>query len=305
MTAPRRLRLGTRGSLLARTQSGHVADAIRASDPAIEIETVLVRTEGDRRQEHPIAPGRSLPKGLFTGALEEALRDGRIDFAVHSLKDLPAEVPDGLTIAAIPPRADARDALLSNGPCFAELAPAARVATGSPRRVAQMRFRRPDLDFVPVHGNVDTRIRKLRDGEFGAIVLAMAGLDRLGRGAEAIETFALDVVLPAPGQGALAVESRDDEVAEFLRERLDDPWTRAAVTAERAVLLAAGGGCSLPLGAHAEVDGDRLRLRAVLFSEDLEVRVERGLEGAVAAAAGVGAEVGAALVAGLRRGGGR
>lgn len=260
--------LGTRGSLLATTQSGHVADALRRAAPGVVVELREIRTEGDRLQTVPLAPGEKLAKGLFTSALEDALRRGEIDFAVHSLKDVPTALAEGLRLAAIPEREDPRDAFLSNGPTLRELPAGSSVATGSPRRAFQLQRLRPDLRIVPVRGNVDTRIRKLRDREFDGLVLALSGLRRLGREGEVTEVLSLEDVLPAPGQGALAIETRDDPRSRALDALLDHPPTRRAVAAERAVLTGIGGGCNLPLGTWARVEGDVLVLDAVLFRED-------------------------------------
>lgn len=264
----RRLILGTRGSALAVTQSSWVADRLRERSGDLEIELRTIRTEGDRLQARPPAPGEQPDKGIFCGALRTALRRGEIDFAVHSLKDLPVEEEPDLTIAAVPEREDAREALLSLGANLRELPPGSRVATGSPRRARQLLRLRPDLSIVPVRGNVDTRIRKLREGRFEALVLALSGLRRLGRDEEVVEILALSDVLPAPGQGALAVEAKRGDLALELREMLDDPVARACVEAERAVLQAIGGGCNLPLGAYASALGSTMELKAVLFSED-------------------------------------
>ena len=258
--------LGTRGSQLATTQSGLMLELVRAR-VGVDVDMVTIRTEGDRLQTEAPSPDMKLDKGLFTSALEEALARGDIDLAVHSLKDVPTAIADGLVLAAIPVREDPRDAFLSDGRRFDELPAGARVATGSPRRARQLTELRSDISVVPVRGNVDTRIRKLRDGEFDGMVLALSGLRRLGRDGEVVEVFAATRVLPAPGQGALAIEMRAGDAAERVRAAIDDGPTRACVTAERAVLTGIGGGCNLPLGAYAQVDGDRLRIDAVLYRD--------------------------------------
>jgi hydroxymethylbilane synthase len=291
-----RLRLGTRGSELATTQSRHVARLLESRLAGIEVELVIIRTEGDRLQSEAPLPGVKLDKGLFTTALEDALRARTIDLAVHSLKDLPTTMPSGLVVAAIPEREDPRDALLSGGQRLGELPAGARIGTSSERRRRQLLALRRDLEILPIRGNVDTRIRKLRSGEFDALVLAAAGLVRLGRGGEIVEHFALDDVLPAPGQGALAIETRDDETATLIGSALDDAAVRAAVTAERAVLEAIGGGCQLPLGAFARVAGDRLELRAALYPEAFEVR-RAAASGPCDAAQRLGAAVAKTLLA--------
>lgn len=257
--------LGTRGSPLAMTQSEQMRQRLLAALPGVAIETRIIRTEGDRLQSAPPQPGEKLAKGLFTSALEDALLRGEIDLAVHSLKDVPTAIGAGLVLAAIPEREDPRDAFLSNGPTFHELPAGARVATGSPRRALQLRLLRQDLTVVPVRGNVDTRIRKLRDGEFDGMLLALSGLRRLGRDGEVRECFEVMDLLPAPGQGALAIEMRAGAPAERVRQCLDHAPTRQAVAAERAVLVGIGGGCDLPLGTWARCNGDRLQLDAILF----------------------------------------
>lgn len=295
-----RLVLGTRGSALAWTQSNLVKTWLEAKAPGLVVEMKIIKTEGDRLQEAPPAPGERLEKGLFTSALERALLAGEIDLAVHSLKDLPTVLESGLVVAAIPPREDPRDAIVSTGPTLRELPPGARVLTGSPRRRLQLLSARPDLVIEPVRGNVDTRIAKVRRGECDAVVLALAGLTRLGRGGEANDVLAPSVVLPAPGQGALAIETRDDDVAPFVASLLDDPETRAGVLAERGVLAGIGGGCQLPLGTYARIVDGALALDAILFSED-GARVARASGvGDRGAASALGESVAQRLVTQLR-----
>jgi hydroxymethylbilane synthase len=262
------LRIGTRGSQLALTQTGMVADAIAAATPSVTCELVRITTTGDVRRTE------SLPdiggKGLFTQELETALLAGEIDLAVHSLKDLPVELPAGLCLGAVPERAPAADALISaSGAPLADLPAGAVVGTSSPRRAAQLLHARPDLSIAPIRGNLDTRLRKLSDGNYDAIVLAMAGLVRLGMADRVTQVLPWDVMLPAPGQGALGLESRADDarVADLLAP-IHHASTARCVAAERGVLEALGGGCSLPFGAIAEQAGDGLRLRAILFGPD-------------------------------------
>ena len=248
------LRLGTRRSKLAMAQSGQVADAVsRVTGRPVEL--VEITTYGDVSRENLAQIGGT---GVFVTALREALVRGEVDFAVHSLKDLPTAQPENLALAAVPVREDVRDVLVArDGLTFEQLPDGARVGTGSPRRMAQLnayaRSHGMTIETVAIRGNVDTRIGYVHAGELDAVVLAAAGLSRLGRLAEATELISSDVVLPAPGQGALAVEcSADDaELASVLAE-LDDPFTRAAVTAERALLAALEAGCSAPVGALAE-----------------------------------------------------
>jgi hydroxymethylbilane synthase len=253
------LRLGTRRSKLALAQSGLVADAVRQVTGR-PVELVEITTYGDTSREHLAQIGGT---GVFVTALREALLTGEIDFAVHSLKDLPTAQPEGLVLAAVPKRADPRDVLVArDGLSFAELIAGssrpARIGTGSPRRMAQLnafaRCQQAAIETVPVRGNVDTRINLVRNGELDAVVLAAAGLERLGRSAEVTDFLSVDTVLPAPGQGALAVEcaSTNASLAAALGE-LDDPLTRAAVTAERSLLGALEAGCSAPVGALADL----------------------------------------------------
>ena len=284
------LRLGTRASALATTQSGHVADMIRER-LGRDVELVEVSTEGDRSS----APLASLGgTGVFVSALRDALLDGRVDIAVHSLKDLPTTPAEGIALAAIPLREDPRDVVVArDGLTLGELPVGSRLGTGSPRRVSQLAALGLGLELQGIRGNVDTRIRKVREGEVDAIVLARAGLSRLGRLDEATEVLDPLQMLPAPGQGALAVECRtgDAELVAALAQ-LDDAATRAAVTAERAVLATLEAGCSAPLGALAEVvegeDGEELWLRAVALSADGGLSVRMSATGPVDDAAGLG-----------------
>ena len=285
------LRIGTRGSALATTQSELVATLIR-DRLGRETELVEISTEGDRSQ----AAGTSLEQiggtGVFVSALREALLDGRVDLAVHSLKDLPTAPAPGIHLAAVPTREDPRDVVVArDGLTLGELPVGSRVGTGSPRREAQLHALGLGLDVVPVRGNVDTRIGKVRTGDYDAVVLARAGLARLGRIEEATEVLDPLQMLPAPGQGALAVECADRELADELAA-IDDPRTRAAVEAERAVLATLEGGCSAPIGALAEVvegeDGDELWVRAVALSRDGQLSVRMSASGDPADATGLG-----------------
>ena len=254
----RPLRLGTRGSALAMTQSGLVADALRAL--GIPVELITVRTLGDDRP-----PDTTWGEGAFVGALESALLSGEVDFAVHSAKDVPTTEDPRLVIAAYPRRDDPRDALVGREPGLTidSLPAGSRVGTDSPRRTAFLKARRPDLQFHPLHGNVDTRLRRLDTGETDALVLAVAGLNRLHLEGRIGQILSPEVVPPAPGQGSLAVQCRaDDEVTRGWLSRLDDPATRAAVETERAFLHASGGGCRAPIGGLARVEGDEVVLVA-------------------------------------------
>lgn len=291
------LRLGTRGSALALAQSQHVADSLRAATGQ-DVELVEIVTAGDRSS----APVQQLGVGVFVSALRDALGAKEIDFAVHSYKDLPTAPADGLHIAAIPPREDPRDALVaSGGRTLAELPPGARVGTGALRRMAQLRALGLQLEVVPIRGNVDTRLRKVSAGELDAVVLARAGIARLGRTAEITETLDPMLMLPAPAQGALAVECRIDaeDLVELLG-RLDHAPTRAAVTAERALLATLEAGCSAPVAAFAEVaegdSGDEIYLRGAVISPDGTRDIRLSRTGTPAAAAEIGRALAADLV---------
>jgi hydroxymethylbilane synthase len=272
------LRLGTRGSALALAQSTTVADALRKRTGET-VELVEIVTAGDRSS----APVQRLGVGVFVSALRDALAAKEIDFAVHSYKDLPTAPADGLTVAAVPPREDPRDALVArNGLTLAELPDGTRIGTGALRRIAQLNALGRALSCVPVRGNVDTRLRKVAGGELDAVVLARAGLARLGRAGEISETLDPLVMLPAPAQGALAVECRADDAALLdLLAALDDADTRAAVAAERALLADLAAGCSAPVAALAEVaegdQGPEIYLRGAVYSPDGEhaVRLSR------------------------------
>ena len=291
VTAPATvLRLGTRASALATTQSGLVADLIRQR-LGREVELVTITTEGDVNAAPLATLGGT---GVFVSALRDALLRGEVDVAVHSLKDLPTAPADGIALAAVPTREDPRDVVVArDGLTLGELPHGSRVGTGSPRRAAQLEALGLGLDVSGVRGNVDTRIGKVASGEYDAVLLARAGLARLGRLDDATEVLDPLQMLPAPGQGALAIECRTDDtdlVAGLAA--LDDPATRAAVTAERAVLATLEAGCSAPLGALAEVvegeDGDELWVRAVALSHDGGLSVRMSATGPVADAAGVG-----------------
>lgn len=299
MTAP--IKVGTRRSLLATTQSGLVADLITAA-LGRETELVEITTEGDLSQAAQTPLAGSSATGVFVGALREALLDGRVDVAVHSLKDLPTQPADGIALAAIPPREDPRDVVVArDGMTLGELPVGSRVGTGSPRRVAQLHALGLGLDLVGVRGNVDTRISHVTSGDLDAVILARAGLARIGRLDDATEVLDPLQVLPAPGQGALAVECRADDPLVTELARLDDPATRAAVEAERAVLATLEGGCSAPVGALAEVvegeDGDELWVRAIALSLDGTLSVRMSASGDPADAIGVGTRLASDMLA--------
>lgn len=275
--------IGTRGSALARWQTDHVAGLLRAAWPGLDVTLQVITTQGDRVLDTPLPQLGG--KGVFTAELEAALRSGQIDLAVHSLKDLPTDDPDGLTVGAIPSRETVEDVLVSrSGAPLAGLPPGATIGTSSRRRAAQLLHARPDLHIIDVRGNVDTRLRKAHDpaGPYDGIILAAAGLTRLGFGGQITERLAPTVMLPAPGQGALAVQCRNDEVSRTLLAPLNDLPTVLAVTAERAFLAGLGGGCALPIAAYATVDADTLRLRGRVSAPD--GREQMDFEGQVAAA---------------------
>jgi hydroxymethylbilane synthase len=260
------IRIGSRGSQLALWQANHIAETLRTLGHEVSIE--IIRTTGDRMQG--IAFASVGAKGMFTKEIEDALLAETIDLAVHSLKDLPTELGEAFTLAAIPPRADARDVLVSEQYRGFDALPAgAVVGTSSLRRQAQLRARRPDLAYVEFRGNVDTRLTKLVQGKADAIILAAAGLERLEKTAVIRERFAPEVLCPAPGQGALAIECRAGDTAmHSALQPLEDADTRKAVTAERTCLAALGGGCLVPIGAYCHRIGDELHLRAVVASAD-------------------------------------
>lgn len=254
--------IGSRGSQLALWQANHIAQ--RLNQLGVETAIQVIKTTGDHLQTASLMQAGG--KGLFTKEIEDALLNGTIDLAVHSLKDLPTESPAGLKIAAVPQREDPRDAMV--GRTLVELQSGSRVGTSSGRRASQLRVLRPDLVIEPVRGNVDTRLRKLKEGQFDSIVLAAAGLHRLGLANEIAEALSPQQSCPAPGQGALGIQTRESDRAADICGQLDHLPTRRAVTAERTVLAALGGGCQLPFGAFAEMRGDQLHLIAVACSLD-------------------------------------
>jgi hydroxymethylbilane synthase len=291
--------IGTRGSALAQWQTNHVSAALRRRAPDLQIEMRIIKTTGDQDQTRSLAELGGL--GVFTKEIENALLAREIDLAVHSLKDLPADVAAGLAIAAITEREDPRDCIVSrHGVGLQQLPRNPRIGTSSARRSAQVLALRPDAQIVPLRGNVDTRLRKAQSEEYDAIVIAAAGAIRLGRANEITEYLSFGAMLPDPGQGALVVEIRagDAELAALVAP-LDHAPTRAAVTAERAFLEALGGGCRMPIGTYGEVRGNELHLRAIIASDD-GARITRGeIHGDPSHAAELGAQL-AARLAGAR-----
>lgn len=267
-------RIGSRGSQLALWQARWVQTELRKL--GAESEVVIIRTTGDKITGVPLAQlgGATGVKGLFTKEIEEALLEGRVDLAVHSLKDMPTDLPPGLALTAIPVREDARDAVL--GRRLDEIPEGGKVGTSSLRRQAQLKAVRPDLDIVPLRGNLDTRLRKLDEGQFEAVLLAAAGLNRMGWQNRIRELLPIERMCPAVGQGALAIETRaDGGPAETACRLLDHLPARIAVTAERALLAALGGGCQVPIGAHAWLEDGRLRLHAVVISPGGDTLIRR------------------------------
>jgi len=289
-TVSRGIRLGTRGSKLALWQTRHVAKLLRDRHPGITIEEVLIKTLGDRVTDLPLFKVGG--QGLFVAEIERALQEHRIDVAVHSLKDLPHVEAEGLCLAAVTAREDGRDALLSkSGLTLSKLPTGAKIGTSSLRRRAQLARLRPDLAFVDCRGNLDTRLRKLDDGEFDAIILAAAGLRRLGWADRIVETFPPEMLIPAAGQGMLGIQCRseDRDLIPVLAELLEDPRARACATAERAFLHRLQGGCQTPMGIYADPSDDAsLKLIAFAAAPDGVAYCRAELSGPMSDAARLG-----------------
>ncbi|MFN8373194.1 MAG: hydroxymethylbilane synthase [Anaerolineae bacterium] len=288
----RTIRLGTRGSALARWQAAHVVELLRQVWADLQVEVIIMTTKGDITLDTPLPQLGG--KGVFTAELEAALRSGELDCAVHSLKDLPTTQPAGLTIGAVPLRGSVQDVLVSReGYTLDTLPQGAVIGTGSPRRAAQVLYHRPDLRVQHIRGNVDTRIGKAlaADGPYTAIILARAGLERLSKLDAASQTLPLEHMLPAPGQGALAVQCRSEEASLRWFTAINHPETQASVTAERAFLAGLGGGCTLPAAAYAHVEDGKLSVQGRLCSADGRQRIDGTLSTddlSVAAAAEIG-----------------
>lgn len=291
-----RLRIGSRGSQLALWQADHIKARLQEMSHEVEIE--IIHTTGDKITD--VALAKVGTKGMFTKEIEEALAEGRVDLAVHSLKDLPTELSPAFAIAAITARQDPRDAFCSRQfQTIDELPKGARVGTSSLRRQAQLKAVRPDLVIYPLRGNVDTRLRKLEQGEYDAVILAAAGLKRLGKTELVRQIIPANIMCPAAGQGALAIETRaDDAETRKHLEFLDDPASRAAVTCERALLNKLGGGCQVPIGALAEVWDGGIHLDAIVARPDGSTVLRESRDGAVPVQ--LGEEVGETL---LKKGG--
>jgi hydroxymethylbilane synthase len=294
------LKIGTRGSALALWQARTVAALLEARGTHVEL--VVIKTDGDRLQERPLTETGT--KRLFVKEIEDALLAGAIDLAVHSAKDMPAELPDGLDVAAVLPREDPRDALVLPGPrthpdlatALTHLDETPTIGTSSVRRIAQLAVAIPQARFAPIRGNVDTRLRKLDGGEFNAIVLAAAGMRRLGFSPRISAAIPFDVCIPAPGQGIVAIEIRTDDAAtRACLEPISDRSARISLDAERTVVSALGGGCQLPLGAISMHDNGVLRLRAVVATPDGSEAITREATGAPADPVSLGRKVADAL----------
>jgi hydroxymethylbilane synthase len=299
----KRLRIGTRGSALALWQANHVASELRRLH-GVETELVRIRTSGDRLQSASVGQineqigSEAGGKGIFIKEIEEALLADRIDLAVHSMKDIPTEIPPGLSFAAVTRRGDPRDCLISrDGGTLKTLPNGARIGTTSLRRQAQLRHRRPELDVVDLRGNVDTRMKKLERGEFDAVVLAVAGVTRLGLTDKITQVLDEDIMLPAVGQGALGIETRVSDIeTSKLIAALDHADSRTCITAERAVLHALQGGCQIPLGALGALRGGELHLEAAVFSAAGSEYVRASENGAPEEAHEIGLRLAAALI---------
>ena len=292
---PARLRIGSRGSQLALWQANHISALLRARGHEIEIE--IIHTTGDKITD--VALAKVGTNGMFTKEIEEAHAAGRVDLAVHSLKDLPTELPSGFEIAAITERQDPRDAFCSRSISNIEGLPqGARVGTSSLRRQAQLKAIRPDLDIHPLRGNVDTRLRKLEQGEYDAIILASAGLKRLGKTELIKQIIPAEIMCPAAGQGALGIEIREGDAKTLdLLAFLNDANARAATTCERALLNSLGGGCQVPIGAFAQTKGDKLHLESIVADPDGSKVLRDSRDGRIENAEKLGNDAGAALLA--------
>jgi hydroxymethylbilane synthase len=289
--------IGTRGSSLAIWQAEWIQARLHEIAPSLTVTLQRIKTSGDKILDVPLA--KIGGKGLFVKEIEEALLRGDIDLAVHSMKDVPTVLPDPLEILCVPAREDARDAFISReGLTLDQLPAGARIGTSSLRRQSQLLHYRPDLHIEMLRGNVETRLRKLRHGDYDAIVLAAAGLRRMGWDGEVTEYLSLDVSLPAIGQGALAIEGRrDDQFVRALLSKLDDPTTHTAVTAERALLDRLQGGCQVPIAAHATIEQNRLSLTGLVSSTDGKTLIRDAVAGAVSDARALGIRLAEQLLA--------
>ncbi len=288
----RSIRIGTRGSKLALWQANHVSNLLSTSNPELKIEIQIIKTTGDSVIDFPLSEIGG--KGVFVKEIEEALLSDNIDIAVHSMKDVPTILPEGLAIKAVAERHDPRDALVSNiGLPLAGLPEGTRIGTGSLRRGAQILHHFPNLQILSIRGNVDTRIRKLKEsGEFDAIVLAVAGLERMGLGEEITEVISADIMLPAPGQGIVAIESRadDQETTDILRA-INHTQTQIAAISERAFLYRLGGDCNVPVGCNARLNDNLISLSGIISSPDGKVLLKKDISGSIEEAQQLGEQL--------------
>jgi len=291
-----RLRIGTRGSALALWQANFVRGELERIHRDLSVELVPIKTTGDKILDVPLA--KIGGKGLFTKELDEALVDRRIDFAVHSLKDVPFQLPDEIDLTAVPEREDPRDAFISNGPLLRELRADASIGTSSLRRQVQLRHRFPSFNLTTLRGNVDTRLKRLTEGQFDGIVLATAGLKRLGYASRITEILDEDLMMPAVGQGALGIVCRvDDSTTQSILARLDHAETHTCVIAERALLRSLGGSCQVPVAGKATLNGDRLIIKGLIASLDGQRVLEDQVETSASKATEAGLELGRKLIA--------
>jgi hydroxymethylbilane synthase len=290
------LKIGTRGSQLALWQANWVKTVIEAGDPSLSIELVIIKTTGDKILDVPLAKVGG--KGLFVKEIEEALLNEKIDLAVHSMKDMPAQIPQGLCIGAIPPREAPQDVLISkNNRRFSQLPSGAKIGTGSLRRKAQLLFARPDLVVAPLRGNIDTRLKKLETENLDAIILAAAGVRRLGFENKITEYLDENIMLPAVGQGALCIEIRqNDSLTGPVVAGLEDPKTRAVIRGERAFSDRLEGGCQVPIAAHGRIDKDIFTLSGLVAAVDGKTLIKETLQGPENASGMIGAELAERLI---------
>lgn len=270
-----KLTIGTRGSRLAQVQTDYIG-ALLKEEHGISYQKQIIKTTGDKITDVPLA--KIGGKGLFVKELDDALLDGRVDIAVHSMKDVPVDLPDGIVVAAVPEREQPNDALISDYP-LKDLPEAAVIGTSSLRRISQMKNYRPDVVIKDLRGNVDTRIRKLREGIYDGIIMAKAGLKRLGLEGHIREVLPIDIFTPTVGQGAIAVTAREDSDFLSTLEKINHPKTMLAVTTERSLLRGVGGGCQIPLGAWTEINGETVHLKGVMLSQDGTTRIEADARG--------------------------
>ncbi|HLP03911.1 MAG TPA: hydroxymethylbilane synthase [Paludibacter sp.] len=292
----RKFIVATRPSLLAYTQTQQTVDVLKRENPDCEFEIIKISTHGDAVANKPLTAFGGT--GVFVKELENALYEGVADFAVHSLKDVPSTQPDGLVLAAFPVRQDARDVVLTRqGTGLQNLGGGCKIGTGSPRRMVQVAAMKPDAVFTDLRGNIDTRLQKLEDGQYDAIVLAAAGLKRLGKPVEESAILPMDVCIPAVGQGAIAVECRADDTETIaLLKTINDPATEVAVLAERSYMKTIGGGCKFPLGAYATVNADKVTLQVMLGNHFTGQIIRMGRTAPVTEAGELGRELGEAII---------